>query len=187
MSLRGSWDTNLKQNWWYEHTHIWRFNHFTHPVMEKGLWNPWWLFRFKKQFFAVQSDSQQAPDVYVTSGWRWTWRQRDVAFWLKMKIGLTSIWRWLNVGFWLHNLKTTKFQRQLTSVLDINLTLTLDVGFTLNFGHPTSQPKCNQISTSFDVVCLFCACWVYSCSRTHASCVWTIWGSRGLMVRESDS
>ncbi len=102
--------------------------------------------------------AQQAPDVYVTSGWRWTWRQTDVAFWLKMKIGLTSIfdvniWRWLNVGFWLHNLKTTKSQRQLMSVLDINLTLTLDVGFTLNFGHPTSQPKFNQISTSYDVVC----------------------------------
>ncbi len=101
------------------------------------------------------STAQQAPDVYVTSGWR----QTDVAFWLKMKIGLTSIFR-LNVGFWLHNLKTTKSQRQLTSVLDINLTLTLDVGFTLNFGHPTSQPKFNQISTSYDVVCLFCACWV---------------------------
>ncbi len=104
--------------------------------------------------------SQQAPDVYVTSGWRWTWRQTDVAFWLKMKIGLTPIWRWLNVGFWLHNLKTTTSQGQLTSVLDINLTLTLDVGFTLDFGHPTSQPKFNQISTSYDVVCLFCACWV---------------------------
>ncbi len=70
-----------------------------------------------------------------------------------------NIWRWLNVGFWLHNLKTTKSQRQLRSVLDINLTLTLDVGFTLDFGHPTSQPKFYQISTSYDVVCLFCACW----------------------------
>ncbi len=40
---------------------------------------------------AVVEPSQQAPDVYVTSGWRWTWRQTDVAFWLKMKIGLTSI------------------------------------------------------------------------------------------------
>ncbi len=70
-----------------------------------------------------------------------------------------NIWHWLNVGFWLHNLKTTKSQRQLTSVLDINLTLTLDVGFTLDFGHPTSQPKLNQISMSYDVVCLFCACW----------------------------
>ncbi len=49
-----------------------------------------------------------------------------------------------------------------TSVLDINLTLTLDVGFTLDFGHPTSQPKFNQISTSYDVVCLFCACWVHT-------------------------
>ncbi len=100
--------------------------------------------------------TQQAPDVYVTSGWR----QTDVASWLKMKIRLTSIWRWLNVGFWLHNLKTTKSLRQLTSVSDINLTLTLDVGFTLDFGHPTSQPKFNQISTSYDIVCLFCACWV---------------------------
>ncbi len=35
--------------------------------------------------------SQQAPDVYVTSGWRCTWRRTDIAFWLKMKIGLTSI------------------------------------------------------------------------------------------------
>ncbi len=35
--------------------------------------------------------TQQATDVYVTSGWRWTWRQTDVAFWLKMIIGLTSI------------------------------------------------------------------------------------------------
>ncbi len=25
---------------------------------------------------------------------------------------------------------------------------------------PTSQPKFNLISTSYDVVCLFCACWV---------------------------
>ncbi len=66
-----------------------------------------------------------------------------------------NIWRWLNVGFWLHNLKTTKSQRQLTSVLDINLTLTLDVGFTLDFGHLMSQPKFNQIPTSYDVVCLF--------------------------------
>ncbi len=82
-----------------------------------------------------------------------------------MKIGLTSIFdvnlMLTYVGFWLHNLKTTKSQRQLTSVLDINLTLTLDVGFTLNFGHPTSQPKFNQISTSYDVVCLLCACWDY--------------------------
>ncbi len=65
-----------------------------------------------------------------------------------------NIWRWLNVGFWLHNLKTTKSQHQLTSVLDINLTLTLDYEFTFNFGHPTSQPKFNQISTSYGVVCL---------------------------------
>ncbi len=40
-----------------------------------------------------------------------------------------NIWRWLNIGFRLHNLKTTKSQRQLTSVLDINLTLTLDIEF----------------------------------------------------------
>ncbi len=109
--------------------------------------------------------AQQAPDVYVTSGWRWTWRQTDVAFWLKMKIGLTSIFDFnltlTYVGFWLHNLKTTKSQRQLTSVLDINLTLTLDVGFTLNFGHLTSQPKFNQISTSYDVVCLLCDIFTY--------------------------
>ncbi len=75
-----------------------------------------------------------------------------------MKIVSTSIFD-LTLDFWLHNLKTTKSQRQLTSVLDINLTLTLDVGFTLDFGHPTSQPKYNQISMSYDVVCLFCACW----------------------------
>ncbi len=73
--------------------------------------------------------TQQAPDVYVTSGWCWTWRRTDVAFWLKMKIGLTSIWRWINVGFWLHNLKTTKSQRQLTSVLDINLTRWIYIEF----------------------------------------------------------
>ncbi len=92
--------------------------------------------------------------VNEASDWRWTWRRTDVAFWLKMKIGLTSIWCWLNVGFWLHNLKTTKSQRQLTSVLDINLTLTLNDEFTLNFGYLTSQLKFNQISTSYDVVCL---------------------------------
>ncbi len=40
---------------------------------------------------------------------------------------LTSIWHWLNVGFWLHNRKTTGSQCQLTSVLDIKLTLTWDV------------------------------------------------------------
>jgi len=44
--------------------------------------------------------------------------------------------------------------KSMYSVLDTNLTLTLDVEFTLNFGHPTSQPKLNQISTSYDVVCL---------------------------------
>ncbi len=42
---------------------------------------------------------------------------------------------------------------KLTSVLDINLTLTLDVELTLNFGHLTSQPKFNQIPTSHDIVC----------------------------------
>ncbi len=109
--------------------------------------------------------TQQAPDVYITSGWHWTWRGQMLHFGWKWKSGwrqyLTSIWRWINIGFWLHNLKTTKSQCQLTSVSDINLTLILDVGFTLNFGHPTSQPKCNQISTSYDVVCLLCACWVY--------------------------
>ncbi len=40
------------------------------------------------------------------------------------------------------------------SVLDIKLTLTLDVELTLDFGHPTSQPKLKQISTSYNVVCL---------------------------------
>ncbi len=106
------------------------------------------------------ASSQQAPDVYVTSGWRRTWRQTDVAFLVENENRVdVNIWRWLNVGFWLHNLKTTKSQRQLTSVLDINLTLTLDVEFTLNFGHPTSQLKFNQIPTSYDIVCLLCACW----------------------------
>ncbi len=38
--------------------------------------------------------------------------------------------------------------------MDINLKLTLYVEFTLNFGHPMSQPKFNQISMSYDVVCL---------------------------------
>ncbi len=86
---------------------------------------------------------------------------------------------WLNVGFWLHNLKTTKSQRQLTSVLDINLTLTLDIRFTLDFGHPTSQPKCNQISTSYDVVCLFCACWDRSIFGWDTA-IWKsgIWGCK---------
>ncbi len=56
------------------------------------------------------------------------------------------------------------------SVLDINLTLTLDVGFTLDFGHPTSQPKFNQISTSYDVVCLFCACWAAPSSAPTKRC-----------------
>ncbi len=32
--------------------------------------------------------------------------------------------------------------------------LTSDVELKLNFGHMTSQPKFNQISTSYDIVCL---------------------------------
>ncbi len=120
-------------------------------------WRPakWlWLCPSRHQM-SMQRQVDVGHDVRQTLhfGWKWKsgWRQY-----------LTSIWRWLNIGFWLHNLKTTKSQRQLTSVLDINLTLTLDVGFTLDFGHPTSQPKFNQISTSYDVVCLFCACWGHS-------------------------
>ncbi len=50
--------------------------------------------------------------------------------------------------------KSSKYQCQLMSVLDIKLTLTLDVEVTLNFGHPMLQQKFNQISTSYDVVCL---------------------------------
>ncbi len=50
-----------------------------------------------------------------------------------------NIWRWRNVGFCLNNLKTTKSQCQQTFVFDINLTLTLDVEFTLDFGHPASK------------------------------------------------
>ncbi len=67
-----------------------------------------------------------------------------------------SIWRWLNVGFWLHNLKTTKSQRQLTSVLDINLTLTLDVGFTLIL----VTRRCNQNLTKYQRLMTLCACFV---------------------------
>ncbi len=93
----------------------------------------------------------------------------DVVFWLKMKIGLTS-WRWLNLWFLLKQPKTTKSQRQLTSVLDINLTLTLDVEFTLNFGHLMSQPKFNQISTSYDVVCLLG--WFNLILSSNKFCVW---------------
>lgn len=60
-----------------------------------------------------------------------------------------------NVAFWLRNLKNkTNYQHQLMSVLDINLTLTLDVEFALNYGHLTSQLKFNQISMFYDVVCL---------------------------------
>jgi len=43
-------------------------------------------------------------------------------------------------------------QKSMYSVLDINLTLTFRI--ILNFGHPTSQPKFNKISTSYDVVFL---------------------------------
>ncbi len=93
------------------------------------------------------------------------WRLADVGFWLPYLTTkyqyLTSMWRWLEtlVRRWIlvtlqHNLKTTKYQRQLTSVLDVTLTLSLDVGLTLNFGHLTSRPKSNLISTSYDVVCL---------------------------------
>lgn len=33
-------------------------------------------------------DSQQAKDVNIMLGWRWTWHQTDVSLWLRMKIGL---------------------------------------------------------------------------------------------------
>ncbi len=101
-------------------------------------------------------------DVGQTLHFDWKWKLGWCQY-------LMSIWLWLNVGFWLHNLKTTKSQRQLTSVFDINLILTLDIEFTLNFGHPTSQPKFNQISTScaccVPVVCLLG--W-WQCSKTRA-------------------
>ncbi len=114
----------------------------------------WTMCRDRQIFFTERSvihgcscRTQQAPDVYVTPGWRWTRRGTDFDRKLKScwRQYLMSIWCWLNVGFCLHNLKTTKSQRQLTSVLDINLTLTLDVEFTFNFGHLTSQPKFNLI------------------------------------------
>ncbi len=36
-------------------------------------------------------NTQQEQDVNITSGWRWTWCRTDVAFWLRMKIGLMSV------------------------------------------------------------------------------------------------
>ncbi len=113
------------------------------------------------------------------------WRLADVGFWLPYLTTkyqyLTSMWRWLEtlVRRWIlvtlqHNLKTTKYQRQLTSVLDVKLTLSLDVGLTLNFGHLTSRPKSNLISTSYDVVCLLgLLCMFYSINleRTYFLCV----------------
>ncbi len=123
--------------------------YWVHPILR---------YREEGEFISLsRSDLKQAPEVYVMSGWRWTWRRTDVTFWLKMRIGLTSIF---DVALTL-DLVTQQSQRQLTSVLGVNLTLTLDVEFTLNFGHPTLQPKFDQISTSNDVVCLFCACWDY--------------------------
>ncbi len=53
-----------------------------------------------------------------------------------------SIWRQfyvdLRLDFGYTQPKNNKYQRQLTSVLDIKLLLTLDIEFTLNFGHTMS-------------------------------------------------
>ncbi len=57
--------------------------YWVHPILR---------YREEGAFISLsRSDLKQAPEVYVMSGWRWTWRRTDVTFWLKMKIGLTSI------------------------------------------------------------------------------------------------
>ncbi len=45
---------------------------------------PWGLVRTDLYDTLVEEQTQQAPDDYVTSGWRWTWRRTDDAFWLKI-------------------------------------------------------------------------------------------------------
>ncbi len=72
----------------------------------------------------------------------------DISIWRQFDIELT-----LDFGY---TTKNNKCQHQLMSVLGIKLTLTLDVEFTLNVGHPTLQPRFNQISASAYVVCLLC-------------------------------
>ncbi len=56
----------------------------------------------------LQNDAtQQAQDINITSGWHWRWRRIDGREWkLGWRQYLTPIWCWLNIGFWLHNLKT---------------------------------------------------------------------------------
>ncbi len=61
---------------------------------------------------------------------------------------LMPIWCWLNVGFWLHSLKTTNINiswRWYWTVINIDIRRWI---LTLNFGHLPSQTKCNQILTS---------------------------------------
>ncbi len=100
--------------------------------------------------------SQQAQDVNIKSGWRWTWHRTDVAFWWEGKLGwrkyLTPVWHW---QCWISvtQPKNNKYQRQLVSVLNIKWTLALDFELRWNFGHPTLQ-KCNQISMYRDIVCI---------------------------------
>lgn len=55
-----------------------------------------------------------------------------------------SIWCQFEVDFWLYNLKNTNIIHRI-----LNIKLTLKFELTLNFGHLTLQPKCNQIPVSW--------------------------------------
>jgi len=57
-------------------------------------------------------------------------------------------WTWVRTVVGFTQPKNNKYPHQLTSVLDIKLTLTLDVELRLNFSHPKSHLKFNQISMS---------------------------------------
>ncbi len=52
-----------------------------------------------------------------------------------------NIWRQFDVGFWLHNLKTTKSQRQLTSVLDIQFNIDIRRWIYIEFWSPDVATK----------------------------------------------
>ncbi len=132
------------------------------------------LFHWRKRYYGFwtlflailitsQDITQQAQDINITSGWRWTWRLTDIAFWLRMKIGLTAIFNANLTLTYCWNLvtqpKNNKYQHQLMSVLDIKLTLPLDIELTLDFGHPMSQQNFYHITTNQCLKTLS-ACWV---------------------------
>ncbi len=86
---------DIRSVWNRTESHLnasWHLKHHWYTLFRTRGWRSSWYCRRSSHISNLKQTTFPSRNrTTVTSVWRWTWHRADVAFWLRMKIELTSV------------------------------------------------------------------------------------------------